>query len=188
VFVRNDVFSNNLNSSINKYMVPLPMSFAQDAQGRNYFFVGAISQIPMIPQPAPVAHIMVTPIPQPLQVMEEDDECCFYFTEKGIRNNIMGTPPQPQKKNMSYRRRMDATSSSYPAPVPVPQQAPRLNKKRALKQYQNQLVAKPAIPVAKPAVPVANSFSPLRVVRISHWSNTWCLGSSTTTTSTSLDV
>jgi hypothetical protein len=151
-------FNNNLNSSINNNMVPLPMSFAQDAQGRNYFFIGAVPQISMIPQPAPVAPIMVAPIPQPLQAVKEDDECCFYLTEKGIRNNIMGTPPQPQKKSRSYRRRIVAASSSYSTPVPVPQPAPRLNKKRALEQYQDQLVARPAIPVA-------NSFSPLRVVR-----------------------
>jgi hypothetical protein len=151
-------FSNNLNSNVNNNMVPLPMSFAQDAQGINYFFVGTIPQIPMIPQPTLVTPIMITPIPRPLQVVEEDDECCFFLTEKGIRNNIMGTPPQPQKKGRSYRRRMAATSSSHLAPVPALQQAPRLNKKRVLEQYQDQLVA-------RPAVPVANSFSPLRVVR-----------------------
>jgi hypothetical protein len=95
-------FSNNLNSNVNNNIIPLPMSFAQDAQGRNYFFVGTIPQIPMIPQPAPVAPIMVTPIPQPLQAVEEDDECCFYLTEKGIHNDIMGTPLQPQKKSRSY--------------------------------------------------------------------------------------
>jgi hypothetical protein len=114
-------FSNNLNSSINNNMVPLPMSFAQDAQGRNYFFIRTVPQIPMIPQPAPVTPIMVTPIQQPLQAVEEDDECCFFLTEKGIRNNIMGTPPQPQKKSRSYRRRMAAASSSRPVPASAPQ-------------------------------------------------------------------
>jgi hypothetical protein len=90
--------------------------------------------------------------------VEEDDECCFFLTEKCIRNNVMGTPPQPQNKSRSYRRRVVATSSSHPTPVPVPQKALRLTKKRALEQYQDQLVA-------RSAVPVANSFSPLRVVR-----------------------
>jgi hypothetical protein len=56
-------FSNNLNSNVNNNTVPLPMSFAQDALGRNYFFVEMIPQIPMIPQPAPVAPIMVTQVP-----------------------------------------------------------------------------------------------------------------------------
>jgi hypothetical protein len=128
-------FSNNLNSSININMIPLPMRFAQDAQGRIYFFIGIVPQILMIPQPTPVTAIMVTSVLQPLQVVEKDDECYFFFTEKSIHNNVMGTPPQPQKKNRSYRGRVIITLSSYSTPIPTPAQDPRLTKKRALEQY-----------------------------------------------------
>jgi hypothetical protein len=73
----------------------------------------------------------------------------FRFVPKGISNNIMASPPNHPK-----RRRRPSKKAAPAVKTTCNSQASR---KRALDVYQNQLVARPAIPVS-------NRFTALRIV------------------------
>jgi hypothetical protein len=111
-------------------------------------FFGSIPQELTFYGPAPVATF--TPATVRISVPDEEEDSII-LTPKGISNNIMASPTNPPKR---MRR-----SSKKAAPAAAVKTAynSQASRKRALDEYQNQLVARPAIPVS-------NKFTALRFV------------------------
>jgi hypothetical protein len=111
-------------------------------------FFGSIPQELTFYGPAPVATF--TPATVRISVPDEEEDSII-LTPKGISNNIMASPTNPPK-----RRRRPSKKAAPAAAVKTACNS-QASRKRALDEYQNQLVARPAIPVS-------NKFTALRFV------------------------
>jgi hypothetical protein len=111
-------------------------------------FFGSIPQELTFYGPSPV----VTFTPTTVQIsIPNEEEVSFTITPKGVSNNVMISPT-----NSSRRRRRPAKREAPVVTTKVARKS-QISRKRALDEYQNQLVARPAIPVS-------NLFSTLRIV------------------------
>jgi hypothetical protein len=81
----------------------------------------------------------------------DEEEASITLTPKGISNNVMASPTN------SPRRRRRPSKKAAPATVAKTAHNVQASRKRALDAYQNQLVARPTIPVS-------NQFTTLRIV------------------------
>jgi CheY-like chemotaxis protein len=111
-------------------------------------FFGSIPQELTFYGPAPVATF--TPTTVRISIPDEE-EASITLTPKGISNNVMASPTN------SPRRRRRPSKKAVPVTVAKTAHNSQASRKRALDAYQNQLVARPAIPVS-------NQFTTLRIV------------------------
>jgi hypothetical protein len=118
------------------------------SEGKLFMFFGTIPQELTFYGPAPVATFTLAIVRISIPDEEEDS---ITLTPKGISNNVMTSPTTSPKRR---RRPSKKTAPTAAAQVTRNSQASR---KRALNAYQNQLVARPAIPVS-------NKFTALRIV------------------------
>jgi hypothetical protein len=81
----------------------------------------------------------------------DDEEVSIALTPKGISNNIMASPTN------SPKRRRCPTKKASPTVAAKTARNSQASRKRTLDEYQNQLMARPAIPVY-------NQFITLRIV------------------------
>jgi hypothetical protein len=81
----------------------------------------------------------------------DEDEDSIALTPKGIANNILGSPTHSPK----WRRKL--SKKAAPAVAAKIARNSQVSRKKALDVYQNQLVARPAIPVS-------NKFIALHIV------------------------
>jgi hypothetical protein len=121
---------------------------AQSPDGKLFMFFGTISQELTFYGPASVATFTLATIR--ISIPDEEDDS-IALTPKGISNNVMASPTTSPKRR---RRPSKKTTSTAAAQITRNSQ---VSKKRALDAYQNQLVARPAIPVS-------NKFTALRIV------------------------
>jgi hypothetical protein len=95
---------------------------------------------------------VATFIPATVRIsIPDEEEDSITLTPKGISNNVMASPT-----NSPSRRRRPSKKAAL-ATVAKTAHNFQASRKRALEVYQNQLVAKPAIPVS-------NKFTALRIV------------------------
>jgi protein required for attachment to host cells len=95
---------------------------------------------------------VATFIPATVRIsIPDEEEDSITLTPKGISNNVMASPTN------SPSRRRRPSKKAAPATVAKTAHNFQASRKRALEVYQNQLVAKPAIPVS-------NKFTALRIV------------------------
>jgi hypothetical protein len=111
-------------------------------------FFGTIPQELTFYGPAPVATI--TPATVRISIPDEEEDS-ITLTPKGISNNVMASPTTSPK-----RRRRPSKKTTPTAATQVTRNS-QASRKRALDAYQNQLVARPAIPFS-------NKFTALRIV------------------------
>jgi hypothetical protein len=83
--------------------------------------------------------------------LPDEEEDLIALTPKGISNNVMASPTNSPKR----RRRL--SKKAAPTVAAKTARNSQASRKRALDVYQNQLVARPAIPVS-------NQFTALRIV------------------------
>jgi hypothetical protein len=83
--------------------------------------------------------------------ISDEEEVSFALTPKGVNNNIMASPTN------SLRRMRRPTKKATPAATSKITRNSQISRKRALDEYQYQLVARPAISVSNP-------FTALRIV------------------------
>ena len=76
-----------------------------------------------------------------------DDEVCYYLTPEGQDGKTFALPTKTRRTRRRAQKKLTRVNHTM-APV---------NKKRSLQSYQNELVAKPALPT--------HNSSPLRIVR-----------------------
>jgi hypothetical protein len=129
-------------------LAPYAVTPAQGPNGKLLMFFGTIPQELTFYGPATVATF--TPATIRISVPDEE-EASITLTPKTISNNVMVSPASSPKR----RRR----PSKKAAPVVAAKTAYNFqaSRKRALDVYQNQLVARSAIPVS-------NKFTALRIV------------------------
>jgi hypothetical protein len=111
-------------------------------------FFGSIPQELTFYGPAPVATF--TPATVRISVLDEEKDSII-LTPKGISNNVMASPTN------SPKRRRRPSKKVAPAAAAKTARNSQASRKRALDVYQNQLVARPVIPVS-------NQFTALRIV------------------------
>jgi hypothetical protein len=129
-------------------LAPYAVTPAQGPDGKLFMFFGTIPQELTFYSPAPVATF--TPATVRISVPDEE-ESSIILTPKGISNNVMASPTN------SPRRRRRPSKKTAPATVAKTAHNAQASRKRALDAYQNQLVARPAIPIS-------NRFTALRIV------------------------
>jgi hypothetical protein len=129
-------------------LAPYTVTPAQSPEGKLFMFFGTIPQELTIYGPAPVATF--TPATVRISIPDEEEDS-ITLTPKGISNNVMASPTTSPKRR---RRPSKKTAPTAASQITRNSQASR---KRALDAYQNQLVARPAIPVS-------NKFTALRIV------------------------
>jgi hypothetical protein len=129
-------------------LAPYAVTPAQSPDGKLFMFFGTIPQELTFYGPAPVATF--TPATVRISIPDEEEDS-ITLTPKGISNNVMASPTTSPKRR---RRPSKNTAPTATAQVTRNSQASR---KRVLDAYQNQLVARPAIPVS-------NKFTALRIV------------------------
>jgi hypothetical protein len=127
---------------------PYVVTPAQSPDGKLFMFFGSIPQELTFSGPAPVATF--TPATVRISVPDEEEDS-IALTPKGISNNIMAS-----LTNSPKRRRRSSKKASPAAAAKTARNA-QVSRKRALGTYQNQLVARPAIPIF-------NKFTALRIV------------------------
>jgi hypothetical protein len=111
-------------------------------------FFGTIPQELTYYGPTPMA----TFAPATVRIsVPDEEEVSITLTPKGISNNVMASPTN------SPRRIRRPSKKAAPATVVKTAHNAQASRKRALDAYQNQLVARPAIPVS-------NQFTTLRIV------------------------
>jgi hypothetical protein len=129
-------------------LAPYAVTPAQSPDGKLFMFFGSIPQELTFYGPAPVA----TFTPATVRISIPDlEEASITLTPKGISNSVMSSPTASPK-----RRRRPSKKTAPTAAARVTRNS-QLSRKRALDAYQNQLVARPAIPVS-------NKFTALRTV------------------------
>jgi hypothetical protein len=129
-------------------LAPYTVTPAQSPEGKLFMFFGTIPQELTFYGPAPMATF--TPATVRISIPDEEEDS-ITLTPKGISNNVMASPTTSPKRR---RRLSKKTAPTAAAQVTRNSQA---SGKRALDAYQNQLVARPAIPVS-------NKFTTLRIV------------------------
>jgi hypothetical protein len=129
-------------------LAPYAVTPAQSPDGKLFMFFGTIPQELTFYGPAPVATF--TPATVRISILDEEEDS-ITLTPKGISNNIMASPTN------SPRRRRRPSKKAAPATVAKTAHNAQASRKRALDTYQNQLVARPAIPVS-------NQFTALRIM------------------------
>ena len=134
-------------------MTPLMTNFSQDGEGRTMLFFGSLS----FPFSAPTLYGSPVVIPalngasETVTKEDDDDESCFVITQKGRENNIFSSTPKPQRsRKRTYKKKASSDTLNV---VPI-----KVTKKRALQEYQDELVARTSLPVHNP-------FTPLRIVK-----------------------
>jgi hypothetical protein len=91
-----------------------------------------------------------TPVTVQISIPDEEEDS-ITLTPKGISNNVMASPTN------SPRRRRRPSKKAAPTTVAETAHNAQASRKRVLDAYQNQLVARPAIPVS-------NQFTTLCIV------------------------
>jgi hypothetical protein len=129
-------------------LAPYAVTPAQGPDGKLFMFFGTIPQELTFYSPAPVATF--TPATVRISITDEEDDS-IALTPKGISNNVMASSINSPKRR---RQPSKKTVSAVAAQITRNSQTSR---KRALDAYQNQLVARPAIPVS-------NKFTALCIV------------------------
>jgi hypothetical protein len=129
-------------------LAPYAVTPAHSPDGKLFMFFGTIPQELTFYGPAPVATF--TPATVQISIPDEKEDS-ITLTPKGISNNVMASPIN------SPRRRRRPSKKAAPATVAKTAHNAQASKKRALDAYQNQLVARPAIPVS-------NQFTTLHIV------------------------
>jgi hypothetical protein len=129
-------------------LAPYAVTPAQGPDGKLFMFFGSIPQELTFYGPAPVATF--TPATVRISIPDEGEES-IALTPKDISNNIMASPTN------SPRRRRCPSRKAAPIVVDKTAHNSQASRKRALDAYQNQLVARPSIPVS-------NKFTALRIV------------------------
>jgi hypothetical protein len=129
-------------------LAPYAITPAQSSEGKLLMFFETIPHELTFYGPAPVATF--TPATVRISIPDEEEES-IALTPKGISNNVMASPTN------SPRRKRRPSKKAAPATVAKTAHNAQASKKRALDAYQNQLVARPAIPVS-------NKFTALRIV------------------------
>jgi hypothetical protein len=129
-------------------LAPYAVTTVQGPGGKLFMFFGSILQELTFNGPAPVA--VFTPATVWISVSDEEEDS-IALTPKGISNNIMTSPTN------SLKRRRRPSKKAAPATAAKTARNSQASRKRALDIYQNQLVARPAIPVS-------NQFTALRIV------------------------
>jgi hypothetical protein len=120
-------------------LAPYAVTPAQSPDGKLFMFFGTIPQELTFYVPAPVA----TFTPATIRIsMPDEEEDSIALTPKGISNNVMASP------TTSPKRRRRPSKKTAPTTVTQVTRNSQVSKKRALDAYQNQLVARPAIPVS----------------------------------------
>jgi hypothetical protein len=113
-----------------------------------FMFFGTIPQELTLYGPAPVATF--TPATVQISISDEEEDS-IALTPKGISNNVMASPTN------SSKRRRQPSKKIAPAVTAQVTRNSQVSRKRAMDAYQNQLVARPSIPVS-------NKFTALRIV------------------------
>jgi hypothetical protein len=129
-------------------LLPYAVTPAQSPDGKLFMFFGTIPQELTFYGPAPVATFI--PVTVRISIPDEEEDS-IALTSKGISNNVMVSPTTSPK-----RRRRPSKKTAPTAAAQVTRNS-QVSRKRALDAYQNQLVARPAIPVS-------NKFTALRIV------------------------
>jgi hypothetical protein len=129
-------------------LAPYAVTPAQSSDGKLFMFFGTIPQELTFYGPAPVDTF--TPATGRISIPDEEEDS-ITLTPKGISNNVMASP------TTSPNRRRRPSKKAAPVTVAKTAHNAQASKKRALDAYQNQLVARPAIPVS-------NQFTTLRIV------------------------
>jgi hypothetical protein len=128
-------FFGNLN------LAPFTVTPAQSSDGKFFMFFGTIPQEVVFCGPAPMASF--TPAAIQISTLDEE-EAEFALTQKGINNNTMNSPTSSPRRRRRPARKMAPTTETKVA------HNSQVSRKRALDEYQNQLVARPAISVSNP--------------------------------------
>jgi hypothetical protein len=126
-------FFGNLN------LVPYTVTPAQSPDGKLFMFFRSIPQELTFYGPALVPTF--TPVTVRISILDEEEDP-IALTPKGISNNIMTSPINSPK----MRRRPSKKAAL--AVVAKTARNFQASRKRALDMYQDQLVARPAIPVS----------------------------------------
>jgi hypothetical protein len=129
-------------------LAPYAITPAQGPDGKLVMFFGSIPQELTFYGPAPVATF--TPTTVRISIPDEEEDS-IALTPKGISNNVMTSPVN------SPKRRRHSSKKAAPTAAAKTARNSQASRKRALDVYQNQLVARPAIPVS-------NKFTALRIV------------------------
>jgi hypothetical protein len=132
----------------NFHLAPYTVTPAQGPDDKLFMFFGSIPQELIFYGPAPVATF--TPVTIWISIPDEEDDS-ITLTPKGISNNIMTSPTN------SPKRRRRPSKRAAPSTVARTAHNSQASRKRALDAYQNQLVARSAIPVS-------NKFTALHIV------------------------
>jgi hypothetical protein len=136
------IFFGNFN------LAPYVVTPAQGPDGKLFIFFGSIPQELTFYSPAPVATF--TPATVRISIPDEE-EYSIALTPEGIANNVMVSSIHSPK-----RRRWPSKKAAPAAAAKIAHDS-QVSRKRALDAYQNQLVARPAIPVF-------HKFTALRIV------------------------
>jgi hypothetical protein len=135
-------FFGNLN------LAPYTVTPVQSPNSKLFRFFGSIPQELTFYGPAPVTTFTTATIW--ISVTDEEG-VSIALTPKDIPNNIMASPTN------SPKRRRRPTKKAALAVAAKTARNSQASRKKALDEYQNQLVARPVIPVS-------NQFTTLRIV------------------------
>jgi hypothetical protein len=141
-FARKMTFFSNLN------LASYTVTPAQGSDGKLFIFFRTIPQEVVFCGSAPM--VSVTPIVVQISSLDEE-EASFVLTPKGISNNVVDSPTN------SPRKRRHPTKRAAPTATTKVARNSQVSRKRALDEYQNQLVA-------RSVVPVSSSFTSLRII------------------------
>jgi hypothetical protein len=129
-------------------LAPYTVTPAQGPDGKLFMFFGSIPQELTLYGPAPV--VTFTPTIVWISIPDQE-EYSIALTPKGISNNVLVSPTN------SPNRRRRPSKKATPAATAKTARNSQVSRKRALDAYQNQLVARPTIPIS-------NQFTALRKV------------------------
>jgi hypothetical protein len=129
-------------------LAPYAVTPAEGLEGKLFMFFGTIPQELTFYDPAPVATFTSTIVRISIPDEEEDS---IAPTPKGISNNVMASSTN------SPKRRRCPSKKAAPAAMAKVTCNSQVSRKRALNAYQNQLMARPTIPIF-------NRFAALRIV------------------------
>jgi hypothetical protein len=129
-------------------LAPYTVTPTQSSDNKLFMFFGSIPQELTFYGPALVATFTPTTVRVSIPDEEEDS---IALTPKDISNNVMASPTN------SPRRGRRPSKKVAPAAAAKTARNSQMSRKRALDVYQNQLVARPAIPVS-------NKFIALHIV------------------------
>jgi hypothetical protein len=129
-------------------LAPYAVTPAQGLDGKLFMLFGSIPQELTFYDPTPVATFTPTTVRISISNEEEDS---IALTPKSISNNIIASPTN------SPKRIRHPSKKAAPAAAAKTARNAQVSRKRALDAYQNQLVARPAIPIS-------NKFTTLHIV------------------------